>query len=146
MVSSRANPPHVVILGGGFGGLAAARALRRAPVQVTLVDRENHHVFQPLLYQAATAQLETPDIGYPFRSVLRRHKNTEVLMADAEGIDTAAQTVQLSGGDTLHYDYLILATGAQSFYFGHSEWRVHAPGLKSIGDAIEIRYRVLSAF
>jgi NADH dehydrogenase len=146
MASSRTVRPHVVILGGGFGGLAAARALRRAPVQVTLVDRQNHHVFQPLLYQAATAQLETPDIGYPLRSVLRRHKNTEVLMAEAETIDAAAQTVQLAAGNSLRYDYLIVATGAQSSYFGHPEWRAHAPGLKNIGDAIEIRYRVLIAF
>jgi NADH dehydrogenase len=146
MVSSQAVRPQVVILGGGFGGLAAAKALRHAPVQVTLVDRENHHVFQPLLYQAATAQLETPDIGHPFRSVLRRHKNTEVLMAEAETINPAAQTVELSSGDTLHYDYLIIATGAQSSYFGHPEWSAHAPGLKSIGDALEIRFRVLIAF
>jgi NADH dehydrogenase len=146
MVSSQAIRPRVVILGGGFGGLAAANSLRRAPVQVTLVDRNNHHVFQPLLYQAATAQLETPDIGYPFRSVLRRHKNTEVLMAVAQTIDPAAKTVKLSSGDVLYYDYLIVATGAQSFYFGHSEWRAHAPGLKNIQDAIEIRYRVLIAF
>jgi NADH:ubiquinone reductase (H+-translocating) len=146
MVSSQAVRPHVVILGGGFGGLHAARALRHAPVRVTLVDRQNHHVFQPLLYQAATAQLETPDIGYPFRSVLRGHKNTEVLMTEAETIDAEAQTVQLASGDTLHYDYLIVATGAQSFYFGHAEWRAHAPGLKSIRDALEIRYRVLIAF
>jgi NADH dehydrogenase len=146
MASSQDARPHVVILGGGFGGLAAARALRHAPVQVTLVDRQNHHTFQPLLYQAATAQLETPDIGYPFRSVLRHHKNTEVLMADAETIDCTAQTVQLSTGDTLRYDYLIVATGAQSFYFGHPEWSAHAPGLKSLRDALEIRYRVLIAF
>jgi NADH dehydrogenase len=135
-----------VILGGGFGGLHAARALRRAPVRVTLVDRENHHVFQPLLYQAATAALETPDIGYPLRSVLRRYKNTEVLMAEAETIDPSAQTVELSSGDSLHYDYLIVATGSQSSYFAHAEWRAHAPGLKSIRDALEIRYRVLVAF
>jgi NADH dehydrogenase len=146
MVPTQGIRPHVVILGGGFGGLAAARALKHAPVQITLVDRQNHHVFQPLLYQAATAQLETPDIGYPFRSVLRRHKNTEVLMAEAESVDAATQTVQLASGDTLRYDYLIVATGAQSFYFGHPEWRAHAPGLKSIRDALEIRYRVVIAF
>jgi NADH dehydrogenase len=135
-----------VIIGGGFGGLHAARALRHAPVRVTLVDRENHHVFQPLLYQTATAQLETPDIGHPLRSVLRRHKNTEVLMAEAETIDPDMQTVNLATGDVLRYDYLIVATGAQTSYFGHTEWRAHAPGLKSIRDALEIRYRVLIAF
>src|SRR6516162_838122 len=103
MVSSPPVRPHVVIIGGGFGGLHAARALRHAPVRVTLVDRENHHVFQPLLYQTATAQLETPDIGHPLRSVLRRHKNTEVLMAEAETIDPDMQTVNLATGDVLRY-------------------------------------------
>jgi NADH dehydrogenase len=146
MVSRQASGPRVVILGGGFGGLAAAKALRHAPVRVTLVDRQNHHVFQPLLYQAATAELEMPEIAYPFRSILRRHTNTEVLMAEAETIDASAQTVTLSGGKSLGYDYLIVATGAQSSYFGHPEWGVHAPGLKSLRDAIEIRYRVLIAF
>ena len=146
MASSRVGRPSVVILGGGFGGLAAARALRPAPVQVTLIDRENHHVFQPLLYQAATAQLEAPDIGYPLRFLLRRHENSEVLMAEARSIDATAQCVHFSGGGSIRYDYLILATGAQPSYFGHPEWRTHAPGLKSIGDALEIRYRVLVAF
>jgi NADH:quinone reductase (non-electrogenic) len=146
MVPSQVVRPHVVILGGGFGGLAAARALRHAPVQVTLVDRQNHHVFQPLLYQAATSQLDSPDIGYPFRSCLRRHKNTEVLMCEADTIDADAQTVHLSSGDTLRYDFLIVATGVQSFYFGHAEWTAHAPGLKSLRDAVDIRYRVLIAF
>jgi NADH dehydrogenase len=146
MASSQSVRPQVVILGGGFGGLAAAKKLRHAPVQVTLVDRQNHHVFQPLLYQAATSQLETPDVGFPFRSVLRRHKNTEVLMAEVQAIDPAAQMVELSSGDALHYDYLIVATGVQSFYFGHPEWLPHAPGLKSVRDALEIRSRVLLAF
>jgi len=145
-ISSQSTRPRVVIVGGGFGGLAAARALRRAPVQVTLIDRNNHHVFQPLLYQAATSTLETVDIGYPLRTILRRQKNTEVLMATVESIDATAQTLQLSGGAMLSYDYLILATGVQSFYFGHTEWRAHAPGLKGILDALEIRYRVLVAF
>lgn len=146
MVRSQLVRPHVVILGGGFGGLTAARALRHAPVQVTLVDQQNHHVFQPLLYQAATSQLDSTDIGYPFRAILRRHKNTEVLMAEADTVDPAAQTVQLSSGDELRYDFLIVATGVRSFYFGHEEWSAHAPGLKSLHDALDIRYRVLIAF
>jgi NADH dehydrogenase len=136
----------VVILGGGFGGLTAARALRHAPVQVTLIDRENHHVFQPLLYQAATSQLEAPDIGYPLRFLLHRHKNIEVLMAEARTIDPTAQRVHLGSGASIRYDYLILATGAQPSYFGHPEWRTYAPGLKTIQDALEIRCRVLIAF
>jgi NADH:quinone reductase (non-electrogenic) len=138
--------PRVVILGAGFGGLAAAHALRRAPVQVTLVDRNNHHVFQPLLYQAATSQLDLPDVGYPLRTILRRHKNTRVLMGVAETVDVDAQTVRLETGEPLGYDYLIVATGVESSYFAHPEWRAHAPGLKSLRDALEVRTRVLVAF
>src|SRR5215467_7636382 len=138
--------PQVVIIGGGFGGLEAAKKLKRAPVQVTLVDRTNHHTFVPLLYQAATSGLESEDVAFPLRSLLRRHKNTEVLMAEAESIDPAARLVHLSSGLVLHYDYLILATGAQTFYFGHPEYRTDAPGLKSVADALVIRYRVLTAF
>ena len=146
MASAQAARAKVVILGGGFGGLAAVRALRHAPVQVTLVDRQNHHAFQPLLYQAATAQLETTDVGFPFRKILRRYRNTEILMAEARAIDADAQTVALSNGGSLRYDYLIVATGAQSSYFSHPEWRPYAPALKTIEDAVEIRYRVLIAF
>jgi NADH dehydrogenase len=121
-------------------------ALRRARVDVTLVDRNNHHVFQPLLYQAATAQLDMPDVGFPLRTILRRHKNTRVLMSEAEAIDVATQTVCLSTGESLRYDYLIVATGTQPSYFGHEQWRADAPGLKSLRDALEIRTRVLGAF
>ncbi|MCU1277687.1 MAG: dehydrogenase [bacterium] len=145
-MTSTTNQPHVVILGGGFGGLQAARTLKHAPARVTLVDSQNHHTFQPLLYQVATAALESPDVAYPLRSLLRRQKNTDVLMVAAETIDPAARVVRLANGRSLAYDYLILATGALSFYFGHPEYRVWAPTLKTLRDAIEIRYRVLTAF
>jgi NADH dehydrogenase len=148
-VSSRAGvgaPPRVVIIGGGFGGLTAARSLKRAPVQVTLIDKQNHHTFQPLLYQVATAALESTDVAFPLRSLLRRHENTEVLMAEVESVDAAAHEVHLAGGHRVPFDYLIYAAGAQSFYFGHPEFRADAPGLKTVADALEMRYRVLMAF
>jgi NADH dehydrogenase len=138
--------PSVVILGGGFAGLYAARRLGGAPVRVTLVDRRNHHLFQPMLYQVATAALNPADISAPIRSVLRRQKNTEVLLGEACAIDVAARKVRLSDGASLDYDYLIVATGAHHSYFGHDEWEPLAPGLKSLGDALEIRRRVLLAF
>ena len=138
--------PHVVILGGGFGGLYAARGLRGAPVKVTLVDRRNHHLFQPMLYQVATAALNAGDIAAPIRSVLRRQSNTEVLLAEAAFIDPAARRVQLTDGSSTTYDYLVVATGARHSYFGHDEWEPLAPGLKSLEDASEIRQRVLLAF
>lgn len=138
--------PHVVIIGGGFAGLAAARALGRAPVQVTLLDRCNHHVFQPLLYQVATAALSPGDIAGPIRSILRRQRNTRVLLAEAVGIDVVARTITLADGEVLRYDYLILAAGGQTTYFGHDEWARIAPGLKTIEDALEIRRRVLLAY
>ena len=138
--------PHVVIVGGGFGGLAAARRLRNAPVTITLVDRRNHHVFQPLLYQVATAALSPADISAPIRSVLRRQRNAEVLMAEVTEIDREGRRVILSHGDPLAYDYLIVATGATHAYFGHPEWESVAPGLKTLEDATEIRRRVLLAF
>jgi NADH dehydrogenase len=137
--------PRVVILGGGFGGLYAARALRKAPVEVTLVDRRNYHLFQPLLYQVATAVLNPSDIAAPIRSVLRRQKNATVLLAEATRVDVAAKKVVLRDGE-LPYDYLIVATGATHSYFGHDEWEKDAPGLKTIDDALDIRRRVLYAF
>jgi len=136
---------RVVIIGGGFGGLYAARALKEAPVDVTLVDRRNHHLFQPLLYQVASAALNPSDIAYPIRAALRRQRNARVLLAEAGSIDVDARKVILDDGE-LEYDYLILATGATHAYFGHDEWAEHAPGLKSIEDALEIRRRVLLAY
>jgi NADH dehydrogenase len=141
-----AGPPHVVILGGGFAGLYAAKALSKAPVRVTLVDRHNHHLFQPMLYQVATAGLNPSDIASPIRSILRRSKNTEVLLAEVDAVDPKARRVHLTDGDALTYDYLIVATGAHHSYFGHDEWEPLAPGLKSLEDALEIRQRVLLAF
>ena len=139
------DAPHVVILGGGFGGLAAARALRRAPVRITLVDRRNHHLFQPLLYQVATAALNPADIAYPIRSVLRRQQNARTILARAERVDPERRRVELADGH-LDYDYLVVATGATHSYFGKDEWEPWAPGLKTVEDALEIRRRVLSRF
>jgi NADH dehydrogenase len=137
--------PHVVIVGAGFGGLTAARALRDAPVRVTVVDRRNHHLFQPLLYQVATAALSPGDIAYPIRAILRSQANTNVLLADATEVDVAAHELALSDG-CLPYDFLILATGATHSYFGHTDWAGSAPGLKSLEDALTIRRRILLAF
>jgi NADH dehydrogenase len=138
--------PHVVIVGGGFGGLSAARALRRAPVSVTLVDRRNHHVFQPLLYQVATAALSPADITAPIRGIVRRHRATEVRMSEVTGFDLPRREVLLADGQRLAYDYLIVATGATHAYFGHPEWAPLAPGLKTVEDATEVRRRFLLAF
>ena len=140
-----AGSARVVIVGGGFGGLYAAQALRGKNVQVTLVDRRNHHLFQPLLYQVATAALSPGDIAHPIRAVLRRQANARVLLAEATSVDLPAHTLALTDG-TIPYDYLILATGARHAYFGHDEWEENAPGLKSLEDALEIRRRVLLAF
>ncbi len=137
--------PRVAILGGGFGGLNAAKALRRAPVQVTLVDRRNHHLFQPLLYQVATAALNPSDIATPIRRVLRRQQNAEVILGEAAAIDVPGKRVLLRDGVVL-YDFLVIATGATHAYFGHPEWEKDAPGLKSLEDAIGIRRRVLLAY
>jgi NADH dehydrogenase len=136
--------PHVVIVGGGFGGLYASRALRRAPVRVTLLDRRNHHLFQPLLYQVATAVLNPSDIAAPIRSIVTG-KRSKVLLAEATSIDVAGKKVILSDGE-LPYDYLVVATGATHSYFGREEWAEIAPGLKSIEDALEIRRKVLLAY
>jgi NADH:ubiquinone reductase (H+-translocating) len=140
------NPEtRVVIVGAGFGGLDAARALARAPVRVTVLDRHNHHVFQPLLYQVATAALSPGDIASPIRWILRRQKNVEVLLADARAIDSAARLV-LTDREPVPYDYLIVATGAAHAYFGHPAWEKWAPGLKTLDDALDMRRRVLLAF
>jgi NADH dehydrogenase len=136
--------PHVVIVGGGFGGLTAAQALKRAPVSITLIDRTNHHLFQPLLYQVAMAGLSPSSIASPIRSILHNQANVTVLLADVTEVDLGARVVRLRDG-TVPYDYLILATGAQTNYFGHDEWASYAPGLKDIDDALEIRRRVLLA-
>lgn len=136
---------RVVIVGAGFGGLNAARALARSPVHITIVDRRNYHTFQPLLYQVATAGLSPAEIAAPVRSIFRRHKNVEVLMAEVAGFDLDRRTVHTSDAE-LPYDYLIVAAGASHAYFGHDEWEPLAPGLKTIEDALEIRRRVLLAF
>ena len=143
---SEDRTPHVVILGGGFAGLYAARGLGDAPVRVTVVDRRNHHLFQPMLYQVATAALNPSDIAAPIRSVLRKQKNTEVLLGEASKVDVPNRKVLLTDGATLDYDYLLVGTGARHSYFGHDEWETFAPGLKSLEDALEIRRRVLLAF
>jgi NADH dehydrogenase len=136
---------RVVIIGGGFGGLYCAKTLRRAPMQVTLVDRRNFHLFQPLLYQVATGGLSPANIAAPLRAVLQRQKNTEVLLAEAVGFDLTARRVLLADG-SLGYDSLIIATGSETSYFGHDAWEPLAPGLKTIEEATNIRHRVLAAF
>ncbi len=136
----------MVIVGAGFGGLEAARALARAPCEVTLVDRTNHHLFQPLLYQVATAALAPNDIAWPVRSIFRGRRNVTVLMAEVAGVDTAARRVRTVEGPAIPYDALVLATGATHSYFGHEEWAEAAPGLKTIDDATDIRRRLLLAF
>ena len=136
---------HVVIIGGGFGGIAAARAFKRAPVRLTMIDRRNHHLFQPLLYQVATAALNPSDIASPIRRILRRQRNASVILGEASSIDTRRKIVQLLDGEVA-YDYLIVASGATHSYFGHDEWLEPAPGLKTLEDAVEIRRRVLVAY
>ena len=138
--------PRVVIVGAGFAGLNAAKGLAHLPVDVTVVDRRNHHTFQPLLYQVALAVLSPADIAQPIRSILRGQKNTQVLMDEVVAIDANARRVSLASGATLAYNYLVLATGATHSYFGKDEWAPLAPGLKTIEDATEIRRRVLLAF
>jgi NADH dehydrogenase len=145
MNSSTRRRPHVVIVGGGFAGLSAARALKDAAADVTLVDRHNHHVFQPLLYQVATASLSSADIASPLRHILRRQRNATVLLAEATGVDLQGGRLLLRDGD-LAYDFLVLAAGATHSYFGHDDWAAAAPGLKTLADAVDIRQRVLHAF
>ena len=141
------KPRHrVVVVGGGFGGLLAAKGLRTAPCDVTLIDRRNFHLFQPLLYQVATGGLSPANIASPLRSILRKQRNTRVVLGEVVGFDLAAKAVLLKAGDRVPFDTLVLATGATHAYFGHDEWAALAPGLKTIEDATEIRRRVLSAF
>lgn len=138
--------PRVMIVGGGFGGLELAKALRREDVDVILVDKRNHHLFQPLLYQVATAALSATDIAAPIRNVLRHCENCTVLLAEVDAIDAKKKTIHTSAGDTLAYDYLVLAAGVTNRYFGHDEWKPYAPGLKSLEEALDIRRRVLLAY
>ncbi|HVR74598.1 MAG TPA: FAD-dependent oxidoreductase, partial [Planctomycetota bacterium] len=139
------KPPRVVILGGGFAGLNAARALKSVPVQVTIIDRRNFHLFQPLLYQVATGGLSPADISAPIRHVLRKQKNVRVLLAEAKDFDPASKKVILADGE-IPYEYLVVAAGMRTSYFGKDAWEAVAPGLKTIEDATEIRGRVLGAF
>jgi NADH:ubiquinone reductase (H+-translocating) len=141
-----ANRPKVVIIGAGFGGLWAAKALANKPVDVTVIDRKNHHTFQPLLYQVATAVLSPGEIASPIRRILSKNKNTEVILGEVISIDKDARTVTLESGITVPFDYLIVAAGARHSYFGHDEWETLAPGLKTVEDAVDIRRRVLLAF
>jgi NADH dehydrogenase len=140
------GPPQVVVVGAGFGGLEAARGLANAPVRVTVLDRRNHYLFQPLLYQVATAALSPADIAYPIRSILRRQRNADVVLAEVVAIDPARRVVSLRDGASLSYDILVVASGARHSYFGHEDWEARAPGLKNLEDALEIRRRILLAF
>ncbi len=147
MINQKAGSsrPHVVIIGGGFGGLHAAKGLKEEPVSITLIDRRNYHLFQPLLYQVATAELEPNNIAFPIRKILCKQKNCDVALGEVAAIDLDRKCVNVNGAE-IFYDYLVVATGARQSYFGHDEYREHAPGLKSVDDALEIRRRVLLAF
>ena len=146
MREGQGKRPRVVVIGAGFGGLEVAKALRRAPVEVLVLDKRNHHLFQPLLYQVATAALAATDIAAPIRNVLRHVENCTVLLANVDRIDAAAKTVHSTDGDTLRYDYLVVAAGVTHRYFGHDEWQRFAPGLKSLEEALDIRRRILLAY
>ncbi|HEX6833099.1 MAG TPA: FAD-dependent oxidoreductase, partial [Rudaea sp.] len=137
---------HIVIVGGGFGGLWTVRALRRAPVRITLLDRCNHHLFQPLLYQVATAGLSAPDIAAPLRHILRAQANVEVRLAEVTQVEPDLRRVRLADGATIGYDTLVLASGATHAYFGHDAWAAQAPGLKTLDDALLLRRKLLLAF
>ena len=143
--TAMAPNPRVVIVGGGFGGLSAAKALARTPFEITLIDRNNHHLFQPLLYQVATAALSPADIASPIRGILRSQRNVKVMLAEVSGVDTARKAV-IADGRRIPYDYLVVATGAQHAYFGHDDWAAFAPSLKTIDDATALRRRILLAF
>jgi NADH:ubiquinone reductase (H+-translocating) len=143
---SKAMPPQVVIVGAGFGGLWAAKTLANAPVEVVVIDRQNYHLFQPLLYQVATAGLSPADIAAPIRSIVGRYRNITVMLGAVEGVDVVTREVLIERGRRVRYDYLVLATGARHAYFGHDDWEPFAPGLKRIEDATEIRRRILLAF
>ncbi|UYK77416.1 NAD(P)/FAD-dependent oxidoreductase [Xanthomonas sacchari] len=138
--------PHLLVIGGGFAGLWATRALARTPLRITLIDRRNHHLFQPLLYQVATAGLSAPDIAAPLRQILRHQDNVEVRLGEVVDIDKQARQVRLADGQALDYDYLLVATGATHAYFGHDDWAAHAPGLKTLDDALQLRRHLLLAF
>src|SRR5215204_1555531 len=145
MENSTPAKPHVVIVGAGFGGLEAAKLLGNEPVLVTVIDRTNHYLFQPLLYEVATAALSPADIATPIRGVLTRFRNIDVMLAEVTAVDTAAKKIK-AGEQEISYDYLILATGSRHSYFGKDEWERLAPGLKSLEDAVEVRRRLLLAF
>src|ERR1700748_3791633 len=144
------NAHTVIIVGGGFGGIGAAKALRNAPVRVILIDRSNHHLFQPLLYQVATSVLGPGQIASPIRAILKYHDNTTVLLGEVTGVDVTERSIVANSADrtgvSLPYDYLILATGGEQSYFGHPEYEQHAPGLKCLADAVALRNRILRAF
>jgi len=150
--AEKANPPRkrVLIVGGGFAGIAAARALKRADVEITLIDRRNHHIFQPLLYQVATAVLSPAEIAAPIRQLEAKQKNLSVLLAEVKGISLGTRTIEVScpgiGNRKLEYDFLVIATGMHPSYFGHDEFARFAPGLKSLNDAETIRTKILNAF
>ncbi|HEU5002742.1 MAG TPA: NAD(P)/FAD-dependent oxidoreductase [Actinomycetota bacterium] len=146
MIAELSKRPRVLIVGGGFGGLSAARGLKEAPVDITVIDRRNHHLFQPLLYQVATAQLTASDIAQPIRQVLHNQASTDVILGEVAAIDVGSRTLKLTDGTALGYDYLIVAAGAGHTYFGHDEWEAYAPSMKNIDDALVVRRRLLYAF